>query len=311
MNPIDKSFFDRLARLASQTDVEEEMETDPSVVGILEDERARAERIKNLCLMDDEFFKVVTAHDASLCVDLAVAAFGKNWSDGAEVFPQKDIELLEGKGIIVDCLLRKDNNILDVEIQNTAPLSWVVRRCLLYMFVLGGFHTPRNDKKYSIPHMYIAFYARRLKENPREAEILLQFQNALDMAGVHLKFKIIDVERIANQDTETDSEMIDVCRHLLEKDPNNMRRKNFRNPCYAIKYGLEGGSIMTQYYKDLAPRMYEKYFGEGKQEMGLEMGSRLVSSGACSLESVAKASGIPEETLREYMEKMNGGGGAR
>ena len=80
---------------------------------------------------------------------------------------------------------------------------------------------------------------------------------------------------------------------------------------------------MTQYYKDLAPRMYEKYYGEGrikgkaegriegKQEMGLEMGSRLVSSGACSLESVAKASGIPEETLREYMEKTKGGGNAR
>ena len=68
---------------------------------------------------------------------------------------------------------------------------------------------------------------------------------------------------------------------------------------------------MTQYYKDLAPRMYEKYFGEGriegraegKQEMGLEMGSRLVSSGACSLESVAKASGIPIESFVEYIKK--------
>ena len=68
---------------------------------------------------------------------------------------------------------------------------------------------------------------------------------------------------------------------------------------------------MTQYYKDLAPRMYEKYFGEGriegraegKQEMGLEMGSRLVSSGECSLESVAKASGIPIESFVEYIKK--------
>ena len=76
---------------------------------------------------------------------------------------------------------------------------------------------------------------------------------------------------------------------------------------------------MTQYYKDMAPRMYEKAFGEGrikgkaegriegraegKQEMGLEMGSRLVSSGACSLESVAKASGIPIESFVEYIKK--------
>ncbi len=280
--------------------------------GIQKNSVSRMKRFEDLTFTDDFMFCTTLTENPELCRELAEMIIGRRISRIVSVQKQRSVEILpDGRGVRFDVCLEGEEEVCDIEMQNSVDRNVLPGRTRYYQSAMDIDELMRSEDYTKLKKSYILFLCRNI---PFEGKDLHKFT----FRNVCVEDPELELEdgtyKIFLTPAGTADDISKEMRELMSYITDNKAESDFtvrlENAVNAIKKG-EG---WRREYMQLKEKMDAQY--EAGKNDGIEQGKEdginltldvlsLLNSGEKNFDKIAKACNTSVETVKEIAHKAD------